>query len=71
MGRFDVIVGRGDYEHGKPAPDPFLAAAERLGDATGASELPGNLEAATSPKPYDVCQYLIREGLLTGVPDAR
>jgi beta-phosphoglucomutase-like phosphatase (HAD superfamily) len=31
MGRFDVIVGRGDYEHGKPAPDPFLAAAQRLG----------------------------------------
>ena len=30
MGRFDVIVGRGDYEHGKPAPDPFLAAAKRL-----------------------------------------
>src|SRR5882762_4988740 len=31
MGRFDVIVGRGDYEVGKPAPDPFLKAAERLG----------------------------------------
>lgn len=29
--RFDVIVQRGDYEHGKPAPDPFLLAAERLG----------------------------------------
>ena len=31
MGRFDVIVGHGDYERGKPAPDPFLKAAERLG----------------------------------------
>jgi HAD superfamily hydrolase (TIGR01509 family) len=30
MGRFDVIVGRGDYEAGKPAPDPFLVAAERM-----------------------------------------
>ncbi|WP_340644490.1 HAD family hydrolase, partial [Phenylobacterium sp.] len=29
--RFDQIVCRGDYEHGKPAPDPFLAAARRLG----------------------------------------
>jgi HAD superfamily hydrolase (TIGR01509 family) len=31
MGRFDVIVGHGDYECGKPAPDPFLKAAEQLG----------------------------------------
>ena len=30
-GRFDVIIGHGDYENGKPAPDPFLIAAERLG----------------------------------------
>jgi beta-phosphoglucomutase-like phosphatase (HAD superfamily) len=30
-GRFKEIVGRGDYEQGKPAPDPFLIAAERLG----------------------------------------
>jgi HAD superfamily hydrolase (TIGR01509 family) len=31
MGRFDQIVCRGDTERGKPAPDPFLKAAERLG----------------------------------------
>ena len=30
-GCFDAIVGRGDYEAGKPAPDPFLKAAELLG----------------------------------------
>ncbi len=30
MGRFDAIVGHGDYEKGKPSPDPFLKAAERL-----------------------------------------
>ena len=29
--RFDAIVARGDYEHGKPAPDPFLKAAAALG----------------------------------------
>jgi beta-phosphoglucomutase-like phosphatase (HAD superfamily) len=29
-GRVDAIVGRGDYEAGKPAPDPFLKAAELL-----------------------------------------
>jgi beta-phosphoglucomutase-like phosphatase (HAD superfamily) len=28
--RFDAIVGHGDYDTGKPAPDPFLKAAERL-----------------------------------------
>jgi HAD superfamily hydrolase (TIGR01509 family) len=31
LGRFQEIVGHGDYERGKPAPDPFLKAAERLG----------------------------------------
>ncbi|MBR7619442.1 HAD family phosphatase [Phenylobacterium sp. 20VBR1] len=31
--RFDAIICRGDYETGKPAPDPFLKAAERLGVA--------------------------------------
>lgn len=30
-GRFDQIVGHGDYDRGKPAPDPFLTAAARLG----------------------------------------
>jgi HAD superfamily hydrolase (TIGR01509 family) len=31
--RFDAIVARGDYGRGKPAPDPFLLAAQRLGVA--------------------------------------
>ena len=31
VGRFHHIVGHGDYAVGKPAPDPFLKAAERLG----------------------------------------
>lgn len=29
--RFPVIVAQGDYARGKPAPDPYLKAAERLG----------------------------------------
>lgn len=29
--RFDAVVAAGDYACGKPSPDPFLAAAERLG----------------------------------------
>jgi HAD superfamily hydrolase (TIGR01509 family) len=31
--RFHEVVAAGDYEAGKPAPDPFLKAAERLGVA--------------------------------------
>ncbi len=30
---FDAIIGAEDYSRGKPAPDPFLAAAARLGIA--------------------------------------
>jgi HAD superfamily hydrolase (TIGR01509 family) len=29
--RFQAVVAKGDYAHGKPHPDPFLKAAERLG----------------------------------------
>jgi len=28
--RFDAIIARGDYEHGKPDPEPFLKAAAAL-----------------------------------------
>jgi HAD superfamily hydrolase (TIGR01509 family) len=31
--RFDAIIAAGDYPRGKPNPDPFLAAAARLGVA--------------------------------------
>jgi HAD superfamily hydrolase (TIGR01509 family) len=31
LDKFDTIVGAEDYEHGKPAPDAFLIAADRLG----------------------------------------
>jgi beta-phosphoglucomutase-like phosphatase (HAD superfamily) len=31
QGRFHYIVAHGDYARGKPNPDPFLKAAERLG----------------------------------------
>lgn len=31
--RFPVVVGHGDYAASKPAPDPFLMAAKRLGVA--------------------------------------
>ena len=33
--RFHGVVAHGDYASGKPAPDPFLKAAERLGVAPG------------------------------------
>jgi HAD superfamily hydrolase (TIGR01509 family) len=34
-GRFDAIVAHGDYLASKPAPDPYLRAAERLGVEPG------------------------------------
>jgi HAD superfamily hydrolase (TIGR01509 family) len=36
IGRFDAIVASGDYMRGKPAPDPFIRAAEMLGVTPGA-----------------------------------
>lgn len=36
LGYFQVIVARGDYPRGKPHPDPFLLAADRLGVAPDA-----------------------------------
>lgn len=35
-GRFQAVVAHGDYARGKPSPDPFLKAAERLDLAPGA-----------------------------------
>jgi HAD superfamily hydrolase (TIGR01509 family) len=34
-GRFHHVVASGDYAAGKPAPDPYLMAADRLGVAPG------------------------------------
>jgi len=31
LDRFDTLVCAGDYAHGKPNPEPFLLAAQRLG----------------------------------------
>jgi HAD superfamily hydrolase (TIGR01509 family) len=33
--RFHAVVGHGDYPNSKPAPDPYLLAAERLGVPAG------------------------------------
>jgi HAD superfamily hydrolase (TIGR01509 family) len=31
LDRFETVIARGDYSRGKPHPEPFLKAAERLG----------------------------------------
>jgi beta-phosphoglucomutase family hydrolase len=52
LDKFDVLVCAEDYKHGKPAPDCFLMAAEKLGIAPGSclvfedTEL--GIEAATA-----------------------
>lgn len=33
LDKFDTVVSADDYKHGKPAPDSYLLAAERLGVA--------------------------------------
>ncbi|MDX6484593.1 MAG: hypothetical protein QOE95_2364 [Gaiellaceae bacterium] len=33
LSRFAAVIAQGDYDHGKPYPDPFLRAAEVLGKA--------------------------------------
>jgi HAD superfamily hydrolase (TIGR01509 family) len=35
VGRFHLIVAHGDYPRGKPSPDPFLTAADKLGVPAG------------------------------------
>ncbi len=30
LGKFDLVIREGDYEQGKPKPEPYLTAAERL-----------------------------------------
>lgn len=49
-GFFDTIVGAEDVAHGKPAPDPFLEAARRLGVEPAAclvfEDSPTGIEAA-------------------------
>jgi len=49
-GLFDAVVGYEDYERGKPAPDPFLEAARRIGvppaDCLVFEDSPTGVEAA-------------------------
>jgi HAD superfamily hydrolase (TIGR01509 family) len=47
---FSVVVTSGDYQKGKPDPEPFLLAAEKMGVAPGAclvfEDTPTGIEAA-------------------------
>src|ERR1700679_1330623 len=49
---FDTLVCAGDYAHPKPAPDPFLLAAQRLGGAPrhrlGLEDADIGIQSATS-----------------------
>ncbi len=60
VGRFDAIVTRRDVARGKPAPDIYLAAAERLGVAPGEclaleDSLPGCRAALAAGMTVVVC----------------
>jgi len=52
LDRFDVIIAEGDSERGKPAPDPYLAAAEKVGlapeDCLVIENAPLGIQAAKS-----------------------
>ncbi len=62
--RFDTIVGSEDSPRSKPAPDPFLIAAERLGVAPERcvvfEDAPAGLEGArlAGMKAVDITRYI-------------
>jgi beta-phosphoglucomutase-like phosphatase (HAD superfamily) len=60
--RFDAVVARGDYARGKPAPDPFLLAAERLG-------LPAGGCLALEDSPHGVRSAAAAGMMVVMVPD--
>jgi HAD superfamily hydrolase (TIGR01509 family) len=61
---FDTIVGSEDSPRSKPAPDPFLIAAERLGIEPSRcvvyEDAPAGLEGARAAgmKAVDITRYL-------------
>lgn len=68
--RFQVVIKQGDYTRGKPWPDPFLVAAERLGVAPDScvvvENAPFGIEAAKSAGMFCIAltTTLAREHLL-------
>jgi len=68
--RFQVVIKQGDYTRGKPWPDPFLVAADRLGVAPEfcvvVENAPFGIEAAKSAGMFCIAltTTLAREHLL-------
>jgi len=58
VGRFDAVIAAGDYARGKPAPDPFLRAAEVLGvaaeDCLALEDSHNGVRAAASAGMYTI-----------------
>lgn len=52
LSHFSLVVAAGDYRHGKPEPEPYLVAANRLGvqpaDCIAVEDSPRGLKAATA-----------------------
>ena len=48
--KFDAIIGAEDYLKGKPSPDPFLTAAQRLGVP------PENASSSRTQTPYQAAE---------------
>ncbi|MDE3205747.1 MAG: HAD-IA family hydrolase [Acidobacteriota bacterium] len=66
-GQFDEIVTRAEVEHGKPAPDIFLEAADRLGSIPAdclvlEDSLPGCLAALAAGMRVTVCPSRVSAG---------
>jgi HAD superfamily hydrolase (TIGR01509 family) len=65
--RFAVVLGAEDYQRGKPAPDPYLLALERLGaPAAGAIAIEDATPGILAARAAGACVIGVRAGNFVG-----